>query len=370
MPKEPGVLYVKYKDTDDGTQVIPEGVPFWTSPSVWLTGPGGESKANGPDDTTAYAGENWVHVQVDSTSTTDYEGIGVQVWVCDYTMGFIGPDSARPSVKGATGKLGSIHTAVHKGTPGTMHVSWTPDADDLINSPNPGQGHECVAVNVYYENLPAPEGARMSTGRLDVINNRHHAQCNLTILDKSRPAQMIAMRLTSAGVEAEDFEVRAWELDREGGIGALEQEKLLARCSVDLVGGEPKPPLVPPGCQTEPLERTWLRGGGQLVLTGLPEPAEIRVAGHDAEFTVLTDRSCEGGEEEGAEQQSRGSGGGRGGAGLTVNPGELAPVLLRLDCDGDAGEVHTIDVVQRSDDGVVLGGARLVVLHVPEWYHC
>ncbi|WP_329245989.1 hypothetical protein OG223_11205 [Streptomyces sp. NBC_01478] len=383
-------LYIKWNSTDDGTRPVPDGGAFWASPSIWITNAAGDRVTTADGQPLAFAGAvNLVHVTVDGTAESPtYSGAKVQVWVCDCSTTPVGPDSSRHSAGDQQGRTGTISSAVSKNASGTTYVSWRPDVDtDLINGANPGEGHLCVGANVYYEGLPGPLGAQLTAGTLDVKRNRHHAQCNVTVKKVSNLQAPMVLRLAALGAEEEQFQVRGWELDREGGIGSLEQELLLAHCFVDLVGGKPKPRKVPGPCQTEPFERTWLAGGGRLTLTGMPEPTEIRAAGHDARFTLLTEESCRGGggkgdggvhlHDGGDDHGGWGGGDGDGGdcdggarARLTVRPGERTPVLVNIECDGDPGEVHTIDVVQQTPDGVVLGGARLVALHVPDWFGC
>lgn len=391
-------LYVKYKadspgSVDDGTAPVPPTAAPWATPDIWLTDALGNTQTTATGDPAAYVGaNNYVHVTVNSTVDADYDGVQAQAWVCDYTGG-IGPATSRPSSFYAAGLKTTVPDPVSKSTPRVAKFTWKAQAgDDTTNG-----GHLCVGVNLYFEQAPGPDGAQVTSGLLDVFNNRHHAQRNITVLPASQHLKSLVLRLANGGAEPADFEARAWELDREDGIGAVEQELLLAQCFVDLADGDPRPPRVPADCQTEPLERAWLRGGGRLVLTGLPEPAEIRPAGHDARFTVRTNRHCEGGEGRGdggvhlrgardgdgdggpgrgggwgGGDHGGGWGGGRGGdgAGLTIRPGELSPVLVTLECDGDPGEVHTLDIVQQTDDGTVLGGARLVAMHVPDWWSC
>ncbi|MFI5529915.1 hypothetical protein ACIA8O_15375 [Kitasatospora sp. NPDC051853] len=387
-PTEPD-LYIKYADGDDGTRPIPNGKPFWASPSIWVTNEAGARLTTADGQPLAFASAvNLVHVRVHGTTASPtYSGSKVQVWVCDCTTTPLGPDSSRPSANGQQGRTGTISSAVSSSASGETYVAWNPDpAADLIHGANPGEGHLCIGANVYYEGLPSPLGGPLTAGALDVIGNRRHGQCNVTVKKVSANPSPMVLRLSTLGAEVQDFEVRGEELDREGGIGALEQELLLAHCFVDLVGGKPKPRMVPGPCQTEPFERTWLRGGGRLVLTGMPEPAEIRVAGHDARFSVITEQSCRGGGGEGdGGVHLRGRGGdGKGGDGergdgghccgteaeLTIRPGERVPVLVSIECEGDPGEVHTLDIVQQTDDGTVVGGARVVALHVPDWFGC
>ncbi|MEV4838661.1 hypothetical protein AB0K05_29450 [Nonomuraea sp. NPDC049486] len=347
MTRVPGDLYIKYDSGDDGSDVIPQGAAFWASPSIWLTDTGGNSLPH------AITGvDNWVHVQVDSMSTDPRSGVKVQTWVCDYTPGYIGPDSARPSSGGANGRTATVATAVTKSAPGTVHVTWRPTTADLINGPNADTGHLCVGANVYVETLPTPEGARLSGGKLDVINNRHHGWKNITVIRNAGRRTPFAFRLANPGAEPDDFVVRAWELDRETAMGRVEQEHLLMTAFVDLVDGEPEPPPVPAACQQEPRERTWLAQGGRLVLRGLPEATPLRPAEHPAHVELRTVN--------GRDQS----------VGLTIRPGELVPVVFVMGCEGEPGEVHAFDIVQQTRDDLVLGGARLIVVDVPEWHCC
>ncbi|MBQ0975728.1 hypothetical protein KBZ00_32175 [Streptomyces sp. RK31] len=348
MTRMPGDLYVKYTSGDDGSAAIPAGEAYWASPSIWLTDPAGNSIPS------AVVGEdNWVHVQVDSTNTNPRSTVKVQTWVCDFTAGFIGPDAARASSGGASGQTATVATDVSQATPGVAHVVWRPDATDLINGPNPDTGHLCVGANVYVETLPAPEGARLSSGRLDVIDNRHHGWKNVTVVRAAGegPAP-IAFRLANPGPEADVFVVMARELDGEAAMGQVEQEHLLATGFVDLADGPPDPPPVPAACLREPRERTRLAQGGQLVLRGMPDTRPLRPAEQRARFALVT--------AEGRDHALE----------VGIRPGEQVPVVLAVDTAREPGEVHTFDIVQQTRDGLVLGGARLITVDVPEWHCC
>jgi hypothetical protein len=342
----PGSLYVKYAAGDSGIRPIPPGTAFWASPSVWLTDAGGN-----PIPCARVGVDNWIHVQVDSTVDQPRTGVKSQVWVCDYTAGYIGPDVARASSGGAAGRTGTVSTAVSSAAPGVTHVTWRPTAADLINSANPNEGHLCVGVNIYAELPPPPEGAVLSSGRLDVINNAHHGWHNITVTTTPLVGpHNFAFRLTNPGVEAADFGVEVWE--NEGELGQLEQETLLGAGFVDLVDSEPMPDPVPPTCQVEPPARTWLARGGRLVLRGMPEQTPLRPAGERAKIQLVT--------EQGADQQ----------VGVSIGPGEHVPVVLQIGATGQPGDVHVLDVAQRDRDGLVLGGGRILVVEVPEWHCC
>lgn len=346
MTKVPGDLYIKYANGDGGNDVIPAGTQFWTSPSIWLTDTSGNSIPNAVEGT-----DNWVHVQVDSTSADPRSNVKVQVWVCDYTAGFIGPDSARPSSGGLNGRTSTISTDVSSTAPGTAHVVWQPDPSDLINGPNPDTGHLCVGANTYVETLPAPEGARLSGGQLDVINNRHHGWKNITVIRTGPRRAPFPFRLTNPGAEPDEFVVTARELDRDLAMGQVEREHLLMADFVDLLEGAPEPAPVPAACLREPRERTRLARGGKLVLRGMPDATPLRPAEHRAKFGLVT--------AEGRDQT----------VGVGVKPGEQIPVIFVVESAGEPGEVHTFDIVQQTRDGLVLGGGRLIAVDVPEW-HC
>ncbi|MFE5720445.1 hypothetical protein [Streptomyces erythrochromogenes] len=349
MTREPGDLYIKYTTGDDGSQEIPAGAVFWASPSIWLTDTSGASIPQ------AKVGvDNWVHVQVDSMNSEVRDNVKVQAWVCDYTPGFIGPDSARPSSGGANGRTGSISTGVSKTAPGVAKVVWRPLDTDLINGPNIDTGHLCVGANVFVETLPAPEGARLSSGKLDVISNRHHGWLNITVVRNSPRIAPLAFRLTNPGTEPERFVLRAWELDGESAMGQVEQEHLLMAGFVDLTDCGPEPPLVPAACQREPHERTRLAKGGRLVLRGLPEPVPLRPAESEARFEIRT--AAEGCDPTTVE--------------VDIRPGQHVPALFVVNSEGEPGEVHTFDIVQETQDGVVIGGARVITVDVPEWHCC
>ncbi|MCD0449202.1 hypothetical protein LO762_08375 [Actinocorallia sp. API 0066] len=350
MSKVPGDLYIKYDASDDGSSAIPGGAVFWASPSIWL--------ADDEGDTLPYAKvgvPTSIMVQVNSTSTTPRTQVKVQTWVCDYTPGHIGPDTALSSSGGPNGRTKTVSTAVSKAGPGTVAIPWTPKAADLINGPDPDHGHVCVGANVYVEFVPTeeappPEGGRLSSGTLDVMKNRHHGWKNITVVRNGPQFRPMVFRLTNPGPEPATFGVRAWEVDGDAPLSDVEQEHLLATHFVDLVEGAPKPPPQNPACLREPRERTWLAEGGRLVLLGVPDQVSLRRADRRADFVL---RTAEGAFESGT---------------VRVEPGQRVPVALTVTSRGEPGEVHTFDIVRHTEDGTIVGGARLITVDVPDWH--
>jgi hypothetical protein len=341
-----GDLYIQYDLSDTGSRPIPPGARFYLSPSIWLTDQAGTSL------TEAKVGEvNLVHVQVNSLNPDPRLNVVVQVWVCDYTGGYIGPDAARASSGGVgPGLTGGVPTIVTAESPGVAVVPWTPTEDDLINQPDPTRGHVCIGANVYNELTAPPEGARLCSGRLDVPNDQHHAWKNITVVKTQGTTVTIPFRVVNPGPEPAEFVLGAFEVERDAAMGPLEQEHLLMDRCVDLVGGGPPPDPVPAACLREPRERTRLAEGGQLVLRCLPDPVPLRPARRRAKAVLVTQES--------ADQRVP----------LLVRPGQQVPVVLTVQGGGELGEVHTVDVVQEdTTNGLVVGGGRVVVVQTPEW---
>jgi hypothetical protein len=301
---------------------------------------------------------------VDSKSTTAKVGVKVQVWVCDFTLGGVGPAAVLTSgsAGGASGRTGTVPTGVSSNAPGIAQVHWTPQDADLLNSPEANKGHLCVGANVYVEGTP-PEGTIKTSGLLDVCNDQHHAWRNITVV-KTIGLRVVefSFRVVNPSEEVEEFALAVAELDRELAMGQLEQEQLLTAGFVDLRGG--KGPNgdgdgegdggVRPGCLDEPLERKRLREGGELVLTGLEEPVPLRPAKEPArEVDVLAE------DDRGRELK------------LPITPGDRVPVTLRAALgESEAGEVHTFDITQTAGDGRIIGGARVIAVAVPEFLIC
>jgi len=338
-------LYIKYDASDTGSRPIPPGTVFYLSPSVFITDQAGNSRLE------ARIGEpNLIHVQVDSLTEDPRLNVTVQVWACDFTGGFIGPDAARQSSGGVGPGLSSgIPTPVTKSVPGVAAVSWTPTDADLINQPDPLHGHLCLAANVYL-GFPQPvEGQRLVAGKLDVPNDQHHAWKNITVVKTQGVRADVPFRVGNRGPEPAKFVLRAFEL--EDAMGPVEMEHLLMDRCVDLVDAGPPPDPVPAACLTEPRERTWLAQGGRLVLRGLPDLVPLRPARRRARVLLRT--------EESADDK----------VATVIRPGREIPVVLTVEGGQDVGAVHTIDVVQEdATNGEVVGGGRVVVVETPDWF--
>ncbi|MFE9952936.1 hypothetical protein ACFYRJ_36490 [Streptomyces sp. NPDC005531] len=88
------------------------------------------------------------------------------------------------------------------------------------------------------------------------------------------------------------------------------------------------------------------------MLRGIPRATPLRPAEQQARFELVT--------ADGRDQSM----------GVGIQPGEHVPVIFVVDSTGEPGEVHTFDIMQQTRDGLVLGGARVIAVDVPEWHCC
>ncbi|NRQ31928.1 hypothetical protein HII36_08755 [Nonomuraea sp. NN258] len=337
-------LFVKYALSDTGKRPVPQGIHFWVTPSIWLTG--------GIDLSTAKVGvRNTINVRVDSMSVEPKANVTVQVWVCDYTVGGIGPAAVLTSGS-AGGNMGNAVTlnGVSAGAPGTAQIAWTPVPADLINSNDPNSGHVCIAANVYVE-LGDVEGKPESFGFLDPAGNQHHAQRNIGLLRVPGGGEegSLTLRALNPGEEEQVFTLMVRELPPEEAFGPLEREQLLSSEVVRLMrdGHEIRPDGEPPD---EPIERRMLREGGELALSGEfgREPIPLRPADGPVRHLDLISPG-------GSGPQHR----------IVIGPGERVPVTLLTATDGRPGEVRAFDVNQLDRRGGFLGGNRVLTVVVP-----
>lgn len=335
-------LYIKVDANDDGTRPLPAGTVTWTSPSIWLT------DAQGTGIPSARVNQQcWINVQVDTTTEEFKENAKVQVWVCDYTLGGVGPASVLKSGSAGTsaGRTGTV--ALVTGAKRVARVRWTPVDADLINTADPNSGHVCAGANVYVAGN-APEGAVMSAGFVDVLKNQHHAQRNLSVV-KTAARMFFPTFITNPDPEPREFVLETAWLGPELGMGPVAQETLLTADFVELADAEEleRPPLE---LMAEPWERTRLAAGGTLVLAGVPDRIELRPAQDPLEVAIITSR------ETGPRVR------------VEVPPGGRVPVTLAATIQGgDVGDVHAVELTQLDQDGNPSAGARVLVVNAPEW---
>ncbi|MGW6058044.1 hypothetical protein [Streptomyces sp. NPDC055189] len=194
-------LFVAYGANDTGVRPAPAGTPLWLSPDIRLA-----SQKEAPDLITHpddWDINPWIaQVEVGTeyyflvrVRNNDPERqrhfLNFQAWVCDFTLGGIGPAS---KVSGEFQGYSTVPLPAHSNpnAPRPMVVMnssslWKPTAEDLARN----QGHHCVGVVAWAEadtvaTPPTPTDGRDLVGSyIDPSCDRRHAQRNLSVIPKS-----------------------------------------------------------------------------------------------------------------------------------------------------------------------------------------
>ncbi|MFE5923665.1 hypothetical protein [Streptomyces sp. NPDC056468] len=201
--KTPGLL-LAYGPGDTGGRPTPPGVPFWVSPEIRLAtladAPGLIADPAGwearPWNRRAEVGTDYyVLVRVRNTDPErERHFLNFHAWVCDYTLGRVGPaTSTLPGIQqGFTGlSTATLPPHANLADPQPMQVIqssglWTPTEEQRAKN----GGHFCLGVVVWAE---ADTGSTPSTpqdgfdqpgGYLDPTCDRRHGQGNMTIVPK------------------------------------------------------------------------------------------------------------------------------------------------------------------------------------------
>jgi hypothetical protein len=360
-------LFIKFSTAspnDTGARPIsPCGPPniIWDSQAIWL------SKPDDPLSTLTKATtgqEIQVNVTVNNKGGAAFvpdaaNGIfvTVQVWICNFAIA-VGPNGGITSAGGANGQDGLITATIPAGGSRPTAVKWKPVVGDLnINTTAAGEGHVCVAANVFWEgNAPEKESRRFPPpGSLAVCgdpdpgerNGGHHGQKNILIAKgESGESMAIPMNVFNLQEEGDEFVIEA--LEARGAKVALrmaEREVLLAEDFITLAGGKARVrPKMVEGEPIEPIERARLRAGGKLVLGSGKRP--LRLSRRRIEDFQLEARG-----EEGKKIK------------LEVPRRRPKRLELKWDLPKEApGAVHVFDVTQRGRRGRNLGGARIIVV--------
>ena len=344
-----GNLYIKWNSGDTGGRPIPAGSTWWLSPSIWINSPGNAQASSGQP--------NLIYVQPDFVgggSGTDSTDVTVRAWVCNPTSA-PGPSGATiPSAGGAGGSKGVILAGMTGVSfplmSGLLVNDWVPTtADVAVNG-----GHLCIVANVFDKSGGA-DSVDVTTGVMDVVNNQHQAQHNISLV---------------MGLQQMSLQVPFWfpvlealpEADRGRGLirvqpvgGVLEQvtkEELLRDPRVTLEHEESTEPrqVFNPYCLQEPPERTRLRKGGELILSGSAYKIHRSEAAPERAGILFEDRV-----------QPE----------IEVTPVSGAAAVRTFVCElskDDFGGVHEFDIVHTTADGRVVGGMRVVVLNARPCY--
>jgi hypothetical protein len=337
-----GNLFIKWTAGDTGTRPIPSGSSWWQSPSIWINSPGNAEARSGQD--------NFIYVQPDRIGGgTDSSDVSIRAWVCNPTTA-PGPGGNCIASAGGPGGLGKANIAATLPLSAQLINNWRPlDTDVAVNG-----GHLCIVANIWDAN---GDGTDLTTGPVDVVNNQHHAQLNIHL---------------AMGMMGMSLRIPFWfpilealpEADRGPGLirihavagadvlGQVTKEQLLRDPRVTLEHEDSTQPreVFNPYCLQEPPERTRLRQGGELILSGSDFKVHPSEAAPERAGLLFEDRV----------QQE-----------IQVTPLSGAAEVRTFVCElskDDFGGVHEFDIVHATAEGRVAGGMRVVVLNARPCY--
>ncbi|MGV1005039.1 MAG: hypothetical protein ACOYEV_09795 [Candidatus Nanopelagicales bacterium] len=150
-------LFIRTNPADDGTEPLPGGLAFWTSPDIVIVQPGG-----------AVGGEA-VPLEVNQVRITVTNGGGMPA-VDAYVEAFVA-DPMTVITPATAFALGGAFMTVQAYNTETIDFAWTPTAAD--------SGHRCVIARV---SLIVPPDTYVDPTIFDVVGDRHVAQRNIQVL--------------------------------------------------------------------------------------------------------------------------------------------------------------------------------------------
>jgi hypothetical protein len=178
-------LVIKLDANDTGVRPMPANTPFWTCQAITLLG---DNQTLYGDTATAVGRVTTLEVQVSNTGVSAFHDVTVEAWVCNYTLGYVGPGSAIPgppptSFTGTTASVpAGAQPVIVQCTP-----TWTPSAAQAaINVETEPDGtqaaHVCVGANAYGTDASGqPVGAALPTGAIDPLHRSEHGQTNIKV---------------------------------------------------------------------------------------------------------------------------------------------------------------------------------------------
>lgn len=263
----------------------------------------------GVDQATAKVGvPNTINVRVHNISANDIADVNVEAWVCDYTVG-VGPSGGIPSAGGSLPMTGFIATIpANSQRTAVCSPAWTPLASDVATF----NGHVCIAANCFSD---GGDGASVIGEPLKICCDSHHAQRNIAIKAVGRSKAM-RFRFQVANPDLDEerlFFIHVEEVRGRGAFGRAEREQV----------------------RSGPLRKLDLRKSRF-------RPLALHFEGDD----IKPGQEVE----------------------MVLRPKE--PRVLELVAEFNEreqiGNFHTFDIIERTDDGDVVGGARVLAVIAPD----
>lgn len=318
-------LLIRYDNTDGSATWpnIPAGTPWWASPAIVVRGPGGAGNVVvtdlSPADPSDATDPDYQAITVKVGNRGQLRpDVRVQLWVADFGVGM-------PWL-GTLGGSGGVTLGPHQvpagatvaaGTEVSFSTTWYPSSTAAGGT---AARHVCLLANVY-----APgDGAQVTTPPVqgfDILTNRHHAQHNTTLAPNAD------------GTGEAGFQMMMGNAGEEGGAFVLEVvEDTAKRLTI--------------ADQRLVLASDWLAAAQEDLgkRFGILPPAErVRL-------------------------RSEAGKGKRGLLTAKLDGGQQAPVSLHVEAAKSRKPfgIRRFTVTQRTPEGEVLDGARVLLATVPD----
>lgn len=349
--------YLASGATDTGARPYTGTTALWNNASIFLTGPGTVNQTQVRVDST----DTHVRARVTNSTQETIPQAQVDIYLMNPFVGLTSPSLAvesfgAPLINISKGSFSPGHTA--DDALDANHVAaaaWNPKQSELDNSTN---GHLCLLANVYSFDSDGnlADGAPLaSADPFDVVNNAHHGQRNIALLASTDPQPMMVFHINPPLIEGHPTLLDIHALTSKQ-LTAADRWLLISQANVVQQpvagrGGE----LFIPGTRGKPdTELSFSHKGinGTLEVPGLGV-AEL----HEVAAASKAAAARAGGLKRVAYDRADGS------ARLRFESiREPQQATLTLHRDDAKGSLQAFDVVQRTEDGEVLGGMTFISL--------
>lgn len=334
---------------DNGSRPYTGSTPLWNNASIFMDGGPSQTETNVGTPTT-------VRVRVSNSSQAAVEDVTVDAYVMSPFVGLTNPALAVRRLRGFSASIApgsgnssgnDPHIVVCKiQDPVQGPIPWTPTNDDLATTQS---GHLCLVANAYADGDGAsiPDG-----GSFDVVNDPHQGQRNIHLLASAgaKPFRFHIMGTPDGRETALDFRQLTSAVLQNGGERWLLRSR--ANVGVPIHSGNDKRLWLTgrPGSPSVPLSFSRKAIRGTIQVDGFGESDLTKLA-------AATKRMIREGRTFVARQ-------GDWGADRLVMrvPDGGVRATLNLTRSDQPGSVQVFDIVQRDQNGRVLGGQRIISL--------
>jgi hypothetical protein len=340
---------------DNGTRPYGGTTPLWDNASIWMTG------GPGVTQTSTHVGDATdIRVRVTNSGPSAVDFVQVDAYLMNPFVGATYPAQAIATFGGtitevSPGSGGPSPTDPHVALcqlPTTPPQSWVPTTQEIANTTPPG--HMCLLANVYAAGV---DGRALGSGDpFDVANNPHHGQRNIIVLASTKKAQIIKIEVMPPLLAGHPTLLDIHALTSKNTIGMGENWLLRSQANVVRTAHDGRSPwYYLTGSHGKPdtaltFSRKQVAGTIDLPDIGA---VDLRAAARATKAAVART----GGAEAVAFRRDED------GARIRVEPTrEILTATLTLARDDVRGSLQAFDIVQRTEDGRVTGGLRLLSL--------